>query len=158
MAEILIGSTVVTHDTGVSAGAIILQKHTAVSTGTMTEFQIKCEASGNVKVAIYSDNAGTPNALLGTVGSTAVTATTNAISFPSTPVVGGTDYWLAFNFDTDSLVSINATGGTTLANESANFGDAFPDPYPGSYTSKTWNCALAGYGNIGGGGHQALII
>ncbi len=158
MANRFLGNDTVTHNTGISSGAIILEKFTAVESGTMTEFHIFGQTGGNVKVAIYSDSGGTPNALLNTVGSTAINAgAANTITFPSTIITAGTVYWLAYNFDTNSGVAVNGSGGTTLADETALFTDPFPSTYPGGYTSQTWNIAFASYGNLSGG-HPVLII
>jgi hypothetical protein len=61
---------------------------------------LRCTASGNVKVAIYTDNNGVPGTLIAAVNdSTAVTAGLNEIAFPSTALTKYVNYWLAVKSD-----------------------------------------------------------
>jgi hypothetical protein len=67
----------------------------AVRTGNAGIMKVKAYQTGNVKVAIYSDNNGEPDTLLGQ-GSGAVTAGQwNDISITSAAITSGSYYWLA---------------------------------------------------------------
>jgi hypothetical protein len=82
----------------------LLDRFTAEANGTLSQIQVKCGASGNVKVAIYSDSYGSPGSLLGSVNTgTPVTAGWNQISITPTTIVSGTPYWLAFISDTNCV-------------------------------------------------------
>jgi hypothetical protein len=89
----------------------ILSRFTANSTANMTQFKINCSGAGNVKVAIYSDNAGQPGNLLNSINtSTPVVAGWNTITFPSTALTSGTNYWLAFNSDSTIVGAKSGVG------------------------------------------------
>jgi len=82
------------------ANYFFLYRFQAVASGDMTTFKFKGSASGHVKVAIYTDNAGAPGDLPSAVNtSTAVIAGWNDITVPSTSIVSGTYYWLAYDSD-----------------------------------------------------------
>jgi hypothetical protein len=121
-------------------------KYTAVGTGNVTEFRIRCSGSGNVKVAIYADSDGEPGARLGVVNTaTAVVAGWNTIAFPSTPIVSGTDYWLAFN---SSATIVGEAAETRQGRfKAVAFANDLPDPAGTGYTADTTNSMIcAGWG------------
>lgn len=96
------------------AGYFALGRFQALATANVTQFNLKANTAGNVKVAMYSDNAGQPGALLNAINTdTAVAAGWNNIVFPSTPIVTGTFYWLAFN-SSAQLSCYNATPGSYM--------------------------------------------
>lgn len=124
---------------------ISLTKFTAVATGSMVEFRVKAQANGNFKFGIYSDNAGAPNALLNSVGSTACTTGWNTITFPATNIVSGTVYWLAINTETVDTAAWVSTGGVNKYKPLA-YASAFPDPAGTGYTDNTGLEGNAGWG------------
>ncbi|MHB8085603.1 MAG: beta strand repeat-containing protein [Dehalococcoidia bacterium] len=96
-----------------SRNAFILDRFSATGTGNINVIRVKCWNSGNVKVAIYADNTGSPGSLLAAVNTgTAVTPGWNSIPITSTAVTAGTYYWLAFIMDYES-VSYQQSGATT---------------------------------------------
>jgi hypothetical protein len=119
-----------------TAAQLVLSKFTAVNTGYMTVFYVRINASGNVKGGIYSDSSGSPNALLNSVGSTAVSSGWNAITFPSTSIASGTVYWLAIVTDTASCVG--AVNETSVRKYKAwTYSNALPDPAGTGYSDET---------------------
>jgi hypothetical protein len=121
--------------TGNGANYIVTSKFTAVSTGTMTEFRVKCLSTGNVKCALYTDSGGEPGALLGSSSSTPVVAGWNTIAFPETPIVSGTPYWLATNSDAQV---VDREAETSVRRYKAwTYADAFPNPAGSGYSSDT---------------------
>lgn len=115
------------------AGYLLLNKCTAVASGTMSLFYIRCNVASNVKVGIYADNDGDPGALLNSVGSTAISAGWVSIAFPETAIVKDTVYWLAINIDTFGGVA-QSTGEGLLKFKLYTYADAFPDPAGTGYT------------------------
>lgn len=131
------------HDDTTPTGAngintILWTKYTALSSGSMISFNVKCSGSGNVKVGIYSDNgSGTaPVNRLAYTGSTAVVSGWNTISISSVSIVGGTIYWLAFNSDTAVVGYKSETGTRNYI--AKDFSYDLPDPATayGSLTSQ----------------------
>jgi len=93
----LVGAGAVSVDGSLAHGYFTLSKFTASYTGLMYQIRVYANTSGNVKVAIYSDNGGKPDTLLSVVNaSTAVTAGWNKITAPTISINQGTDYWLGF--------------------------------------------------------------
>ena len=90
---------------GGSCTNIHLERFQANATGSITEFKVKTSASGNVKVAIYSDSSGQPNSRLAAVDtSTPVTSGWNTIPInPSVAVTSGNYYWLAVVSDSCNI-------------------------------------------------------
>lgn len=86
---------------------------TAGASGLMTEFLIECHGNTNIKCAIYSDNAGTPNTRLwvDNVG-VACVAGWNTIAVTGGPtIVKDAVYWLASNNSVANTIRyINSTG------------------------------------------------
>jgi hypothetical protein len=61
----LIGvDSAVTPSSSAVKDTFLLSKFTAIATGKMSTFKIRCSGAGNIKVAIYADSGGSPGALL----------------------------------------------------------------------------------------------
>jgi len=131
--------------TNISSDFLVLAKFTAVATGTMIQFRIRMKGSGNVQVGIYSDNAGAADALLNSVGSTAVVAGVNIITFPSTSITSSTDYWLAYNSDTSNTIGVIANGLGMTEYKALTYGTAFPNLAGAGYTIDSWTNLEAGW-------------
>jgi hypothetical protein len=71
-----------------------------VGDGTLTQLEVlsvDATPTGNMVMAVYSDNAGDPNALLLNAGAAAVVNGWIIIAGLALAVTNGTWYWLAFN-------------------------------------------------------------
>ncbi|MBM4453019.1 MAG: hypothetical protein FJ013_00355 [Chloroflexi bacterium] len=128
MAAKLIGADDATIVQAASANYVCNGRFQAEASGNMTEFRLKCSASGNVKVAIYSDAGSKLNAV---DTSTAVVEGWNTIPFPSTSLTSGTYYKLAFNSSTDCVGALG-TGTGTSGYEALDFSNNMPDTITGS--------------------------
>ena len=94
----IIGAKAVSVDSFLTINTFHLSKFVAEFTGIITKIRVYSSASGDVKVAIYSDVGGEPSSLLAVVNTpTAVVAGWNTIAISNTSIGLGTDYWLAFN-------------------------------------------------------------
>jgi len=84
---------------------IMACKYAPASSGTVTSMSWygRLDAAGNVKMAIYADNAGVPGAKLAETPAGAAGITSAWVTLPiSLNVIGGTNYWLAFISDRGS--------------------------------------------------------
>ena len=127
---------------------VYLAKFTAIATGNAVEIRVYSLASGNVKVAIYADLAGTPAALLraNNTGQAVTLNQWNTLTIPSTEILTGTVYWVGTICDTDDALSYAGTAGTSLIKNIAYAGFTFPDPYPGAYSPSTVYMSQAAWG------------
>jgi len=99
--------------TGTLGGYALWNKWPASANGNVTQIRVKCNNTGNVKVALYaSSDSGGPSTLLQAVNTpTAVVSGWNIINITSTPVVYGTYYWLGVISDV-SCVAYQEGGST----------------------------------------------
>jgi hypothetical protein len=144
MTEILLGTNDGAQTWSITGLYLVGTKFTAVASGNMTVFKIVGSASGNVKVGLYTDNAGSPNVLLNSTGSAAIVSGVNSIDFPSTAIVSGTVYWLVANSDTNNIIGATNGVGTGFYMSLA-WASAFPNPLTGT-TPYSATVLLAGYG------------
>jgi len=124
-----------------------LYRFLAVDSGNITSFKIKTSGSGNVKVAVYADNAGAPGTLLNAVNtSTPVVAGWNDIIIPPTGVVSGTSYWLAYA--SDAAIGYYQSAAGTLKYKSVTYSSfTFPGNAGTDFTTLTTSVGLlAGWG------------
>jgi len=143
----LIGADDATATANQYSNYFILDSWAATNTGNVTQIRIKCGASGNVKVAIYADNAGQPGPLLNAVNtSTPVTTGWNTINITSTAITSGTNYWLAFISDSYCVSYVTSYGRNRVYREVSYGTFTFPNPagsgffsYAGAYN------LIAGY-------------
>jgi hypothetical protein len=148
MAEyILVGNGTTAFTSSHNAGVFILQKYTAVDNGVGSIFRIYSTVSGNVKVAVYADNAGEPGALIAAMDTgQAVVSGWNNLSFANPNIVSGTEYWLAGIADTNAVLKYTSTLGTSRRKAIAYSGFTFPDPAGSGFTSGTYRFSIAIYG------------
>jgi hypothetical protein len=126
-----------------------LSKFTAEFTGKVTEFKVYGTANGNAKIGVYADSSGAPGVLLAANNTgQAVTANQwNTLEIDDFYVTQGVDYWLAINFDTDSVMQTGATGTGTDRYKTATYSSfSFPDPAGSGFTSGTRAYNIAGWG------------
>ena len=111
-----------------------MQRFAAVGSGNITNVKVVCAQSANLKVAIYSDNANAPNALLAESASTAVVSGNNRLQLASPlSVTEGTYYWIVFNQSATGVVRYTNYGGT--GNWVASiYANAFPATMPATAT------------------------
>jgi hypothetical protein len=136
-----------------SANRLILGRFQATQTGNITEIRVYSRVNGNVKVAVYEDNSGSPGNLLNANNNpTSVSAGQwNTISIDPTPVTSGTYYWLAAANDAKGAISYKTTSGSGTSKGSAINFSSFNFPYPEgtSFSNYTYQRAFAGWGNVG---------
>jgi len=129
----------------------ILDRFAANTTGNIASIRIKCGSSGNVKVAIYADSAGSPGALLNAVNSgTSVSPGWNSIPIASTSVNAGTYYWVSFIMDT-SCVSYRQEGNTTRWFKPVAYsGFTFPPSAGSGFTTSytVWYDHITAWGTV----------
>jgi len=134
----LIGCAMNSPFTNVATGGYFaLGQFTAVASGDITEIRVRCASSGNMMLAIYSDNGGEPGNLLSGAftGSTPVIAGWNTITFPTTSIIAGTKYWLARNSDGNILYWQAQPDALFRYKASAFSGFSFPGSAGGGFTS-----------------------
>ena len=121
---------------------------TAAYSGTVTGVGVAVSTgnSGNMKCAIYADNAGAPGTVLAsaTAPVTPVVGGTNAFTFsPGVSIVKGTAYWMTCMCDTTvGSYTQNNTSAATSATASASYA-TFPQAnpvvtIPSSQTQFSW--------------------
>lgn len=142
------------------AGELFLRKFTA-PTGGATLASVSCvpgatSAGANFKAVLYSDNAGTVNALLAT--GTQVTGTTSGsvftAPFASPPVLtSNTAYWIGYITDTSVVLNLSdaSTTGGKVANTYASGAPASP-----VLTGGQSNWAL--WGNLTGLANNTAVV
>ena len=101
-----------TGDTYIRATKIISN-----TTGVVTHLSCELEnATGNVIMALYTDNSGTPDALLAKTLATACTIGINTIAVIATAAVtNAVTYWIAFQNSSSNAIKLNfsAPAGTS---------------------------------------------
>jgi hypothetical protein len=147
---ILVGSGDDTWTSSTSTGNVYFCKFTALYSGSVTSIKVHVHAgkSGNVKVAILSDNAGVPGTLLNQVGSTAVTAGWSSVSITATPVVAGIPYWLSFIGDQASFIDRTTSGGTAKIKTGQTYSTWTFASNPSTNFPDTEIYGIAGWGAI----------
>ena len=131
--------------TGANAtGYVDMTRFQAVKTGIVRKIQTTPKNSGNFKFAIYSDNAGNPDALLAATGSVALTiGTPQKTTIANVNVVAGTWYWIAAMVSVSGGLYADLSSGTSKYKLLA-FASAFPNP-AGALTSGTYTMQYGGY-------------
>ena len=96
-----------------TAGYSLCQKFQASASGNCDKIEVYCLVNSNVRVGIYTDNAGSPNTLLNQSASTAITSGGwRSITIDSTALTSGTYYWLACICETTGGTSNTFPGNT----------------------------------------------
>lgn len=128
----------------------VLSRFNAAATGIVYEILIKCSSSGNVKLAIYSDDNGEPGKLLGSINSDiAVTEGWNNITFPNVLLKVDKPYWLAFCSDT-KISGTKETGNNIRRFRKEEYSSfKFPQIAGGNFTNDAiYYDLLAAWGDI----------
>lgn len=103
----------------------IAQPGTLVALGLWTDAPAQ---NGNIRLALYSDHAMNPSALVGETGSRPLTPGRNVFGTPGVPVAAG-DYWMLSMVDLPEQVRATSAAGA-LAFGSGNFTEGFHPSYP----------------------------
>jgi len=145
-------------DTVFNIGYVRTTQYTCALSGSLSEINVYCTANGDVRVALYSDNADDLGTLLGESADTAITATGWKSVSLGTPVnvVSGTKYWLAVQI---KVVNTGATYRTVTARSgyyTQAYG-AFPANGPNTGIQTTLEFALQGYGTPPGWANIASV-
>lgn len=112
--------------------------------GTLAEIRLKGAISGNVQVAIYSDNAGSPGTVLACRMAVPVVVGWNTIALNTTVNLSAANYWLAWVSDRDGIMYHDRLPGTGYRYTPLAYGSAFPDnPHMATNGSQP---AIAGWG------------
>jgi len=108
-----IGGTTATYD---YFGAQQAHSITASASGILTTLGMNIDsASGNIRLAIYSNGAGKPANLLGESSSTIATAGWNDLTIPGgVSIVASTTYWIAYQQDTGACKIYRQNGETGI--------------------------------------------
>jgi parallel beta-helix repeat protein len=144
----LLGNTS-TGSSNTAADRFILVQFQAQETGFVDVIKIYSAANGNVKVALYSDNAGEPGTLLTANNSDNPCSASqwNNISISSTNVTKDTNYWIAAIADTDNVLRYSAAGSGISRGKTVSYsGFSFPDPAGSEFTSYTYDRAFDAFG------------
>lgn len=110
---------------------------TASASGTLNTAGINVNASGsgNIRLAIYSDNSNAPGTLLGQSASTAAVGTSwNDLAITGVSIVSGNKYWLSFQASAGATTFFYTGTGITQFNVAQAYG-TFPTGV--SYSSGT---------------------
>lgn len=81
-------------------GIITGDKFALTEEGTIQSIHFYAyEGTGNMRLAIYDDDAGAPNALQCETNSEAISTGWNQLTPTTTPTLPAGDYWLCYQFD-----------------------------------------------------------
>lgn len=130
-----------------SLSGLILDRYVVVNTGNVTQIRVKCTTEGNIKVALYADDNLQPGILLNANNNgTSVVAGWNNISLPSTAVIAGKYYWIAYLSST-SCVGYASYAGFPLRSYDCGYSSNFESwtlvtmrlPYPEGRSSSNYD-------------------
>lgn len=160
---VLLGNTTTTGGSDFFAdGDAFGSRYQCVTSGDVDTLRINVTSSAYsaLRLGIYSDSAGVPNALLGT--SAVITADNTIVSGVLTPtvaVVSGTFYWL-FLLPTGGNCNLNLITGGGYRGKGLGTGvTTFPNPWvtAGDSTSAD-GLPLSGEGTASAGGSSIPIL
>jgi hypothetical protein len=126
-----------------------LTKWVALDTGTVSEIKLYSLVAGNAKIAIYADNDGKPDALLGyNNAGQACSVGWNTLTISLTSVTKDASYWLANNVDTGGVVSYYSATRAYHYKVATYSGFTFPNPAGSGFGKTTiYAHAIAGWGS-----------
>jgi hypothetical protein len=123
---------------GLAIGYLYGQKFSQPSAGTLKSisFYSIVGASGNARVALYSDAGNTPGSRLTSVYTvTGVAAgawnTVTMNSGDQISLAASTNYWIVFDFSVNGGVGYSSSGGNRAYLSSWTYGNTFPNPWSG---------------------------
>ena len=103
-------------------------------------------ATGNVRMALYTDSSGAPDALVSETASTSVPVGVLEMPVESVALPAGT-YWIMAVFDTTASVGIAFPSKEVVQYRSLAFSDPMPATFgsPSTYTGQVFNYYIVGY-------------
>jgi len=132
-----------------AANYLLLDRFAAIASGTVSQIRVKCTTSGNVKVALYTDNEGSPGTLINANNTGAsVVAGWNNISLPATGVTSGTFYWIAYNSSPACVGYMPFPGGAILYRVFSYSNDFPASAGTGFTNSPGYHSIIAGWGDF----------
>jgi hypothetical protein len=95
--------------------------------------------TGQVRMAVYADNGGTPGILVAQTNPQPTVAGWNTVSLPNVYLPNGT-YWITHMFSNDTLETYNSTGGNVKL---VTYGwGQFPTTFPSGASTGTYQDAM----------------
>jgi len=142
--------------TGEIVGYDRYSPYVALYSGTLKTINVQGYPinNGNIKVAIYSNNAGSPGTVLAQVGSTPIVKSqVTTISIADVELAKDTTYWLAHIVDTDdSVVEKDGSGPASKRGGIKTYSTFTFQNNPSiayTYPAREWGCS--GWGTVLGG-------
>jgi hypothetical protein len=135
-------------DLGANTGWIRWGKFLAIESGDCTSLSVYCLASGNVRAAIYSNNAtaNNPDQLLSQSASTYVIGGGwRDISIASTPLISGNAYWLGVQSEEVNVATTRVSGSSIFAAQAQSYGE-FPQSGLSALVGSGYEIAIKGLG------------
>jgi hypothetical protein len=129
--SLIVGSNATPNSTGATSGIAYGGRFQAVADGTgITDFYIYALASGNVKIAVYADNAEAIGSRLAynNTGQAVTLNQWNKLSVSSLNITNGSYYWLLAVADTNGALGRTDTGGTSKYNSETYSTWTWSDP------------------------------
>lgn len=125
---------------------LVMHKFTCEASGSLSQFRIKCNGDCNVKYAIYSDSAGSPDSRLAyqDTGQHCVNGW-NALSIGPVSVTSGNVYWLAMICDSIHIYYNNSGGNAKYMSQSYATA-SWPSSAGTGWTDQACTWAFAGWG------------
>jgi hypothetical protein len=155
----LIGKDDTTIDYGCAANYIMMCKFQCTTAGSCSEVRIKVSNTGNVKVAIYLDDAGAPTTQLA-VNNTgqSCTAGWNTIALAAaTNLTLNSYYWIAAVTDA-TYIGFDYPTTAVYKFKIGTYTDGLPSPAGTGYTDNTtYEIIAAGWGTVAGWSNIAKI-
>lgn len=131
---------------GFAANNISLTKYTTTNGGVISSLFVCCNSTANVRIGIYSDNSGSPDALLAQSAVSPVLTGINEIQLGADVQLNpSTDYWLAFNQDTLGAVCVLSGAGIGRY-KNLPIASSFPASAGTGYTSWSGTAYIYGVG------------
>jgi parallel beta-helix repeat protein len=146
----LVGADDAAATAAAGANYLLMDGFAAVASGTVSQIRVKCTTAGSVKVALYTDSGGSPGTLINANNTGAiVSAGWNNITIPSTAVIMGTNYWIAYN-SSSACVGYTPFPGGAILYRSFTYSTAFPASAGTGFTNApNYHSLIAGWGIAG---------
>lgn len=131
----------ITSNTGTAAPAanyLVADKYTTTVPLTVYQVGFYAKASGNVQIAIYTNNGGFPGTKIsGTSVSASVIPGPSTIAIPNTYLAAGT-YWIVFDISTSNAITAIASTTSTRLYQPWAYTNGLPATTSGSWTSSAY--------------------
>jgi hypothetical protein len=114
-----------------SSDTFLLARFQAGTSGSMTNFHVRCSDPDRVKLAVYADSGGAPGAKLGAADTPdqAVVPGWNTLNFPATSITNNSYYWLAAISD-NSTIGVGTLSSTNNKRYKTALYSSFTFPNP----------------------------